>query len=78
MSYANLSYASALGIATSIKTAVHNIDRNAMMRLHLKHGGIRNITRVLVAGGLLTKNERSAAIGMMPNVNNPSMRWVYC
>ena len=76
MSYANLSRLAALGIATNIKTATHNMDRNYMLRIHLKHGGIRNITRVLVAGGLLTKKQRISAINMMPNVNNPSLRWI--
>jgi hypothetical protein len=73
MNYSKLSRLGALGIATNIKTAVHNIDRNAMMQIHLKYGGIGNITRVLVAGGLLTKSQRYAALRTMPKINNPSL-----
>ena len=72
--YRHLSYQGALGIATNIKTATHNIDRNMMARLDFKHGGLRNICRFLRAAGLLTVAESRAAIHTLPKIKNPSVR----
>ncbi len=75
MTYRDLTLVAAKGIATNINYAVWSRDRTMMLHLSRKHGGIRNITRVLVAGGVMTSKQRIAAIGMLPRVNNPSMRW---
>jgi hypothetical protein len=77
MSYANLTAAGALAIATSIKAATLDVDRNRMSALHRLHGGIGRITKLLVAAGFMTRKERFAALATMPKVKNASCRYNY-
>jgi hypothetical protein len=72
MNYRNLSSISAVGIATTIRYATKTKNRNMMHDLSRKHGGIKRITKLLVASGFMSKTERVLAINMMPNINNPS------
>ena len=74
MRVSDLSYQAACNVATTINSAVWSMDRNRMVELSRKYGGLNNITRVLVAAGIMTPKQRSAAIGMMPRINNPSLR----
>ena len=73
MRFSDLTRQGATNIATTINAAVWAMDRNRMLELSRKYGGIRNITRVLVAAGIMTPKQRRAAIGMLPRINNPSM-----
>ena len=75
MRYRDITADGALAIATTIRYATHNIDRNEMVRLHKRHGGIKRITKLLVTAGFMTKSERVSAIRTMPNVNNPSLSY---
>ena len=75
MNYCNLSSAAGLAIATNIRYATKTYDRNMMYDLSRKHGGIKRITKLLVVSGFMSKSERSSAINMMPNINNPSCRY---
>ena len=74
MNVSKLTYQGATNIATTINAAVWAMDRHRMAELSRKYGGIHNITRVLVAAGIMTPGQRRAAIGMLPRINNPSMR----
>ncbi len=78
MTYRNITANGALAIATTIRSATHNNDRNEMVRLHKQHGGIKRITKLLVTVGFMTKSERISAIHTMPNVNNPSLSYLIC
>ena len=75
MKISEISEAGALAIATTIKAAVFDIDRNRMVQLHRRWGGIGRITKVLVAAGFMTRKERFAALATMPRVNNPSLSY---
>ena len=75
MNYRNLSSSGALAIATTIRYATKTYDRNLMYDISYKHGGIKRITKLLVVSGFMSKSERVSAIGMMPNINNPSCRY---
>lgn len=72
--YRNLTREGALAIATSIRYATYTLDRNMMVQLSYRHGGIKNITRFLNVAGMLTKAERRAAIATMPRIDNPSSK----
>ena len=77
MSYRNITAAGALAIATSIKVATHDVDRNRMSALHRKYNGIGRITKLLVTAGFMTKKQRFAALATLPKVNNASCRYTY-
>ena len=74
MNYKNISEAGAEAIATTIRVATVNVDRNMMVRLDRRHGGIKRITRMLMLAGFMTKKERLAAIRTMPKIKNPSCK----
>jgi hypothetical protein len=74
MRYRDITADGALAIATTIRSATNSIDRNEMVRLHKRHGGIKRITKLLVTAGFMTKSERKSAINTMPKINNPSLR----
>ena len=75
MNIRDISEDGALAIATTIKAATFDIDRNRMVDLHRQWGGIGRITKVLVAAGFMTRKERFAALATMPRVNNPSLSY---
>ena len=56
-----------IAIATTIKAATADLNRAAVAALGRRHGGLGNITRVLVAAGFMTKKERMAALRMNGN-----------
>ncbi len=67
MNYRNMSEAAGVAIATTIKAAIHDKDRAAMFALGRRHGGLGNITRVLVTAGFMTNAERKAALSLNGN-----------
>ena len=75
MRFSDITEGGALAIATTIKAATWDIDRNRMAALHRKYGNIGRITNLLVAAGFMTKKERFAALATMPRVNNPSLSY---
>jgi hypothetical protein len=74
MRYRDITEAGALAIATTIKAATWDIDRNAMVRLD-KKWGLRSMTNMLVAAGFMTVKERKNAIRTLPKVDNPSLSY---
>ena len=74
MNYRNMSAAAGLAIATQIRYAIFDDNRTYMANLDRRHGGIRRITKILVAAGFLTPAERKAAINQMPRIRNNSCK----
>ena len=74
MKYRDMTEAGALAIATNIKAAVWDRDRNRMAALSRAHGGLGRITNLLVATGFMTRKERFAALAMMPRIRNASCK----
>ena len=67
LNYRNMTEAAGLAIATTIKAAAHDQDRAAMAALGRRHGGLGNITRLLVAAGFMTPSERRLALSLNGN-----------
>ena len=74
MNFRNISEQGARNIATTIRTATYNVDRNMMERLDYQYGGLRRICRALMVTGFMTRDEARAAIHTLPRINNPSCR----
>ena len=70
-----MSEAAGTAIATTIKAAIFSRDRAAMAALGRRHGGLGNITRVLVTAGFMTNAERKAALSLNGNrIRNAACR----
>ena len=74
MNYRDMTEAAALAIATNIKAALWDQDRNRMATLSRTHGGLGRITKLLVATGFMTRKERFASLAMMPRIRNASCK----
>ena len=68
------------GYAMRIKSAIANHDRNAIESLDDQLAwsafatNLEHMTSWLVAKHLITKRERTAALQLLPVINNPSLR----